>query len=165
MFGYGLFGFLLVGAVESAFTLPLNGDRPLASLVMVDSFYVSSIPYILWCVVSTVVLWYTDHDGLPVGGDRTLRLRPVQTAGPSDHPTAGVNHNLDHRIYGHCQRYGIARREQEILRAIACGRSNQQIADRLFISLQTVKTHAHHLYQKTDTSSRTALVASLQSFQ
>ena len=39
-------------------------------------------------------------------------------------------------------------REREILACAAAGRSNKEIADQLCVSIDTVKTHLHHIYQK-----------------
>lgn len=39
-------------------------------------------------------------------------------------------------------------REREILTCAAAGRSNKEIADQLYVSVDTVKTHLHHIYQK-----------------
>ncbi|HEX5543986.1 MAG TPA: response regulator transcription factor [Nitrospira sp.] len=39
-------------------------------------------------------------------------------------------------------------REREILACAAVGRSNKEIADQLCVSIDTVKTHLHHIYQK-----------------
>jgi len=49
---------------------------------------------------------------------------------------------------------GISDRESEVLTLLATGHSNQEIADRLFISLNTVKTHLHNLYQKLEVTRR-----------
>jgi len=46
-------------------------------------------------------------------------------------------------------------REQEVLRLIAAGRSNQEIADTLVISLNTVRRHVSNVYDKIGVSSRT----------
>jgi LuxR family maltose regulon positive regulatory protein len=43
--------------------------------------------------------------------------------------------------------------EQRVLRLLAAGRSRQEIADELVISLNTVKTHLQHIYQKLNVSS------------
>ncbi len=45
-------------------------------------------------------------------------------------------------------------REQEILQLITAGNDNQLIADRLFISLNTVKTHISNMYHKINVSNR-----------
>ncbi len=45
-------------------------------------------------------------------------------------------------------------REQEILGLISVGQSNQDISDKLFISLSTVKTHISNIYKKINTTNR-----------
>jgi DNA-binding NarL/FixJ family response regulator len=44
-------------------------------------------------------------------------------------------------------------REQEVLRALAEGHSNQEIADVLNVSENTIRTHTSHLYDKLDVAS------------
>jgi LuxR family transcriptional regulator, maltose regulon positive regulatory protein len=53
----------------------------------------------------------------------------------------------------------LTRREIEILRLIAEGMQNQEIASRLFISTSTVKRHVANAYGKLDVGNRTAAVA------
>ncbi len=50
-------------------------------------------------------------------------------------------------------------RELEVLRLVAAGLSNRQIAARLFISLGTVKVHLHNISEKLNATSRTGAVA------
>jgi len=45
-------------------------------------------------------------------------------------------------------------REREILGCAASGRSNKEIADQLCVSVDTVKTHLHHIYQKLSVDGR-----------
>ncbi len=49
---------------------------------------------------------------------------------------------------------GISDREFEVLELLAQGHSNKEIADRLFVSNNTVKTHLAHLYGKLEVSRR-----------
>jgi len=49
--------------------------------------------------------------------------------------------------------------ELEVVRLVAEGLTNPQIADRLFISRGTVKTHLSHIFAKLDTANRTELAA------
>ncbi|MEN1760363.1 LuxR C-terminal-related transcriptional regulator [Anoxynatronum sibiricum] len=52
----------------------------------------------------------------------------------------------------------LSEQEARILQLIASGLSNQEIAKKLFISLGTVKWHAHNIYEKLGVSSRTQAV-------
>jgi DNA-binding CsgD family transcriptional regulator/pimeloyl-ACP methyl ester carboxylesterase len=49
---------------------------------------------------------------------------------------------------------GLSAREIEVLRLLAAGRSNQQIADELVISLNTVNRHVSNIYAKTGAANR-----------
>ncbi|MEL6536092.1 MAG: response regulator transcription factor [Bacteroidota bacterium] len=49
---------------------------------------------------------------------------------------------------------GISPRELEVLTLMVEGLSNQEMADRLFVSLNTVKTHVSNLYQKLEVQRR-----------
>jgi len=53
---------------------------------------------------------------------------------------------------------GITRRELEILELIAQGLSNREIADKLFVSENTVKTHSSRLFDKLSAKRRTQAV-------
>ncbi|MBM7060139.1 helix-turn-helix transcriptional regulator [Pseudomonas sp. UL073] len=53
----------------------------------------------------------------------------------------------------------LSARELAVLELIAQGCSNQEISDRLFISLHTVKTHARHINSKLGVERRTQAVA------
>ena len=53
----------------------------------------------------------------------------------------------------------LSARETEVLRLVADGATNNDIAARLHISHATVKSHLVHIYTKLDVSSRTAAVA------
>jgi DNA-binding NarL/FixJ family response regulator len=48
----------------------------------------------------------------------------------------------------------LSNREKVILRSVASGHSNQEIADQLCISVHTVKTHLYKIYRKIDVPNR-----------
>ena len=50
----------------------------------------------------------------------------------------------------------LTRREVEVLRLVAEGLRNKQIAKRLVISEPNVENHLHSIYQKLDVATRTA---------
>jgi DNA-binding NarL/FixJ family response regulator len=54
---------------------------------------------------------------------------------------------------------GLTRREVDVVRLVAEGLSNQQIARRLVVSEATVKTHLNHVLSKLDVDGRPGLVA------
>jgi DNA-binding NarL/FixJ family response regulator len=57
----------------------------------------------------------------------------------------------------------LSEREKEVVKLIAQGFSNNQIADKLYISNKTVKTHVAHILEKFGASNRTeAVVASIR---
>jgi LuxR family maltose regulon positive regulatory protein len=53
----------------------------------------------------------------------------------------------------------LSRRELEVLRLLAVGKSNQQIADELVVTLATVKKHVGHILGKLAAANRTQAVA------
>ncbi len=57
-----------------------------------------------------------------------------------------------------CRKYEVSPRETDIVREICNGLSNQEISEKLFISLQTVKDHTHRIYIKTNVKSRVQLI-------
>lgn len=71
---------------------------------------------------------------------------------PEVQPAAPTN-NFD----SFCREYSISRRESEIILEICDGKTNKAIADKLFITLQTVKDHTHRIYTKTNVKSRVQL--------
>jgi ATP/maltotriose-dependent transcriptional regulator MalT len=48
----------------------------------------------------------------------------------------------------------LSDRERQILACAAAGQSNKEIADHLCVSVDTVKTHLHHIYQKLSVAGR-----------
>jgi DNA-binding NarL/FixJ family response regulator len=66
------------------------------------------------------------------------------------------NHNkMDFNDF--CDHYEISKREAEIILEICTGKSNKDIAETLFITLQTVKDHTHRIYTKTGVKNRVYL--------
>jgi two-component system nitrate/nitrite response regulator NarL len=70
---------------------------------------------------------------------------------------AGVAREI--RMRAENERPALTAREREILRLTADGRSAPQIAEQLYLSPTTVRTHLQHLYEKLGVSDRAAAVA------
>ena len=55
-------------------------------------------------------------------------------------------------------RLGLSMREMEVLQLMAEGLSNQEISERLFLSLSTIKSHTTRLFEKLDVKRRTQAI-------
>lgn len=55
-------------------------------------------------------------------------------------------------------RLNLSKRELEVLQLMAAGLSNQEISTRLFVSLNTVKTHSSRLFEKMEVKRRTQAI-------
>jgi two-component system, NarL family, response regulator NreC len=53
---------------------------------------------------------------------------------------------------------GLSEREAEVLRLIALGHTNAEIAEQLYLSIRTVETHRSHIQQKLSLTKRSDLV-------
>jgi DNA-binding CsgD family transcriptional regulator len=56
-------------------------------------------------------------------------------------------------------RYGLTEREAQVVRLVAAGRSNREIAAALFVSQSTAISHVRNILAKLDLDSRTAVAA------
>jgi HD-GYP domain-containing protein (c-di-GMP phosphodiesterase class II) len=74
-------------------------------------------------------------------------------AGAVDAVLAAAGHRVARRREGPA---GLTEREVEVLRLLARGLSNKEIAQRLVISPKTVGNHVEHIYAKINASTRTA---------
>jgi DNA-binding NarL/FixJ family response regulator len=52
----------------------------------------------------------------------------------------------------------LSTKENEIVQAICCGKTNKEIVEDLNISINTLKTHLQHIYKKLNIHSKTELV-------
>ena len=59
-------------------------------------------------------------------------------------------------------RYGLSRRESEVLRELIKGKTYRSIGEDLFVSLDTIKSHVKSIYRKTGLKSRSELFGKLR---
>lgn len=127
---WSLILFTAVGFLENTISFIQHVGNPTLRLVLEHpSFIVSSIPYLIF----GVVLFYYFGSFLLAN---TLTTRPEME--PQDL----------------ADRYGLSPRELEVLPLLNRGLSNREIAEAMYISLATVKTHLHKIYEKTGVKSR-----------
>jgi DNA-binding CsgD family transcriptional regulator len=124
-------GFLLAGYFEMIFKQ--IGGFFIKEVDQSLSFYYSTIPYFLWSLFS--LYYFRKYYGLNVftQGEIVLSTRFIE-------------------------RFAITKREQEIILLLVQGFSNKVIAEKLFISLATVKSHVHNILETTKAKSRMRLL-------
>ncbi|MEO0334219.1 MAG: helix-turn-helix transcriptional regulator, partial [Bacteroidota bacterium] len=66
---------------------------------------------------------------------------------------------------GFIEKYGITAREKDVILEIYKGKTNQEIADTLFVTLQTIKDHTSRIYQKTEVKNRNQLSSLVRKFE
>ena len=65
-----------------------------------------------------------------------------------------ATNNTKKRVPSMESKAGLTSREMEILALVSVGANNEEIADKLFISPHTVKTHLYHIFKKINVPSR-----------
>ena len=78
-------------------------------------------------------------------------------------PTALINEGKVSEAF--ISAYKVTKREAEVVELISLGLSNQEIADRMYVSLTTVRTHIYHLFQKTGATSRVHLLRMVSGYR
>lgn len=139
-------------ATVSFFTYPLIAFGDLAgwNLPFLDpqvSFWVQAHPlYITMITILVVHYIYHNQQRTPTAaaaGDVAPDQHPAETSEPAPIPDS-ISQRLTHR-------------ENEILLLLYEGPRYREIAEQLHVSINTVRTHVHHIYEKLDISRREEL--------
>jgi two-component system, NarL family, response regulator NreC len=86
-------------------------------------------------------------------------VREVARGGRYVHPALGARLiAADAKERAEAEEDPLSDREREVLRLLALGHTNQEIAKMLYLSVRTVETHRAHILQKLRLSSRAELV-------
>ena len=111
------------------------------------------LPHSIWMALVFVFLLFAGTTLLPVYLTYQADLKAGQVS---------EQHQLITGIEDFCKKHEISPREADIIREICNGLSNQEIANKLFISLQTVKDHTSRIYSKTNVRNRMQLMTMVQ---
>ncbi|MCW5864602.1 MAG: AAA family ATPase [Anaerolineae bacterium] len=103
---------------------------------------------------------------LPADGERFISevLRLLEGSSLSLHPSSFA-HMPAEGLDAVATATSITAREQEVLRLLSEGLSNREIADRLCVSVGTIKTHLTNIYGKLGVNSRMQAVAEAQALR
>lgn len=137
-FVIGMLLFASFGYIESSLSFPYSLRTTSVAFGQDLNFLYSSIPYALY---GFFLIYYFLHFSLPTQLEHGQLTASFISA------------------------YKITEREREIILMVIQGKSNADIANALFISLATVKTHLHNIYQKVGVDSRFDLLARVRSSQ
>ncbi|MDO4176916.1 MAG: helix-turn-helix transcriptional regulator [Bacillota bacterium] len=100
---------------------------------------------VFWLAIAVTTLLYAYHTGFkPTFHEKTSVAEELVLA----------SGKLEDRIGKVCEEFGLTRRECELLELIYQGKSNKDIAERLFLSESTVKTHIYNIFRKMNVKSR-----------
>jgi len=137
-FTIGLLFFGSVGYLDMTSGFLRNISVKSAPLTIERGFIYSSIPYVLYGIF--LIVYFARYPiSAPLGSEEISEA--------------------------FLSKYGITEREKELIVKVMQGKSNADIARELFISLPTVKTHLHNIYQKLGVDSRYDLLARVRSGQ
>jgi DNA-binding NarL/FixJ family response regulator len=86
-------------------------------------------------------------------------VREIAAGGRYVHPELGARMiAADAEAARRAERDPLSEREREVLKLLALGHTNQEIAKQLYISVRTAETHRAHIMQKLGLSTRAELV-------
>lgn len=111
-----------------------QADRTLLSSVLYDIFLFEED---LMCHCKMETMLFTEE------------VKRLEELNHRSHPSVGANKSNETE--------GLSDREKEVIRCVVQGLSNKAIADKLFISVNTVTTHRRNIARKTDIHSSAAL--------
>jgi DNA-binding CsgD family transcriptional regulator len=134
-----------------------NDRRAFAMIIVAGAFSQAAVllllPHSVWMALVFVFLLFAGTTLLPVYLTYRADLKVNQITEETPLPTG---------IGDFYRKHEISPREADIIREICNGLSNQEIADKLFISLQTVKDHTSRIYSKTNVRNRMQLMTLVQ---
>ena len=77
---------------------------------------------------------------------------------PEEKDVDDLDRHIEEQMPFYREAYKLSPREAEVLRLVVLGKSNQEIADELYLAVGTVKTHVHNILVKTEQENRTTLI-------
>ncbi|MEH7108520.1 LuxR C-terminal-related transcriptional regulator [Bacillus sp. JJ1764] len=111
-------------------------------------------------ILSFIVIWYCQRINYAY---KSHFIQEVCTDSSHDSSTLQESNQsyLNNQLEMLTSKYGITKREKEVLQFVLRGASNQEIADELCITIGTVKTHIHNIYQKLNITKRSQLMGNI----
>lgn len=99
------------------------------------------------CYFAILLIAYTYH---------VLSIRMQEAS--EEKNVSDLDRHIEEQMPSYRNAYKLSNREAEVLRLVVRGKSNQEIADELFLAVGTVKAHIHNILVKTEQQNRTTLI-------
>lgn len=99
---------------------------------------------IFWLIINVATLYYVYH---------RVFLKTF-----AESKEAVTKNDTANRIEEVCEQFKLTPREKELIELIYGGKSNKEIADTLFLSESTVKTHIYNIFRKMDVKNRVGVI-------
>ncbi len=113
---------------------------------------------VIWLVINAVNLIYTYRILFQPAFAREEEPEPPDEAADGPESPARPPWNLEQRIDEIREQYHLTPREREFVELIYRGKSNKEIAEMLFLSESTVKTHIYNIFRKMEVRNRVSVI-------
>lgn len=100
---------------------------------------------VFWLVISGITMTYVY---------RELFVKVFLSRDDDQCEEVALKEKLEDRIESVCSQYGLTAREKDLVELIYSGRTNKEIAEQLFLSESTVKTHIYNIFRKMEVKNR-----------
>ncbi len=106
----------------------------------------------------TIIFWLIVNAATLVYGYRYAFLPAFRHESVKEQEQNGGRTDTKSRIEEICSQYGLTPREKELIELIYSGLSNREIAEKLYLSESTVKTHIYNIFRKLDVRNRVSVI-------
>lgn len=151
-----LFSLLIYGLVFAIMYLKNIGSKPIR--LFLRNLFITTIifsPLLITDSFLSEIRWLPNNLFLPLF-NLVICVEIIYFGfGYFNQPAFFINNSLTEQFV---DMFGLTDREKEITEFLLIGKSNKEIAKKLFISAKTVENHLSHIYLKTGVKNRTQLV-------
>jgi len=113
---------------------------------------------VIWLVINAANLIYTYRILFQLSFAREEEPEPPGEAADGPESPARPPWNLEQRIDEIREQYHLTPREREFVELIYRGKNNKEIAEMLFLSESTVKTHIYNIFRKMEVRNRVSVI-------
>lgn len=147
--------FLVVFLIEFTWEIMYDLGIVLPALAFTHASKPFNLVTIVYFVVNVTSIWKIyGSSGLWLGQSKEMSSQKIEMPGTSDEMKQDFHKR---QIERSIKQWKLTAREEEVLHLVLAGRSNQEIAEELYISSNTVKHHMASIFKKADVNKRVQL--------